>query len=193
MIKKVLYKPENSGRMAKWAIELGEHEISFSPRSAVKGQVVADYLAKATGEIEVLHKTKEIAPPPKQLREMHTNGACGPEGTGSGIVLVSPKAEEYTFALRFSFPMTNNEAQYEALLSGMRVSKYLEVCKLSVYVDSQLVANKFNGVFEAHYESMQKYMKLVEELAANFDIFQITQVSSTLNKKADALSKNWPR
>ncbi|XP_071740048.1 uncharacterized protein [Rutidosis leptorrhynchoides] len=97
--KLVLYKPENSGRMAKWPIELGEHEISFSPRSAVKGQVLADYLAEAAGDIEVSHESKEIPPPPEWLWEMHTDGACGPEGAGAGIVLKSLEGEEYTFAL----------------------------------------------------------------------------------------------
>ncbi|XP_071714411.1 uncharacterized protein [Rutidosis leptorrhynchoides] len=120
---------------------------------------------------------------------MHTDGACGPEGAGAGIVLKIPEGEEYTFALRFSFPVTNNEAEYEALLSRMRVAKYLEIKEVSVYVDSQLVANQFKGIFEAHDESMQKYLKLVQELAVDFDLFQITQVSRTLNKKADALSK----
>ncbi|XP_071718826.1 uncharacterized protein [Rutidosis leptorrhynchoides] len=120
---------------------------------------------------------------------MHTDGACGLEGAVAGIVLKSPEGEEYTFALRFSFPVTNNEAEYEALLSGMRVAKYLKVKELSVYVDSQLVANQFNGIFEAHDESMQTYLKLVQELVVDFDLFQITQVSRTLNKKADALSK----
>ncbi|XP_071739991.1 uncharacterized protein [Rutidosis leptorrhynchoides] len=120
---------------------------------------------------------------------MHTDGACGPEGAGVGIVLKSPEEEEYTFALRFSFPVTNNEAGYEALLSGMREAKYLEVKELLVYVNSQLAANQFNGIFEAHDESMQKYLKLVQELDVDFDLFKITQVLRTLNKKADALSK----
>ncbi|XP_071698620.1 uncharacterized protein [Rutidosis leptorrhynchoides] len=170
--------------MAKWAIELGEHEISFSPRSAVKGQVLADYLAETAGDIEVSHESKKIPPLPEQLWEIHMDGACGPEGTGAGIVLKSPEGEEYTFVLRFSFPVTNNEAEYEALLYGMRVAKHLEVKELSVYVDSQLVANQFS---KAHDESMQKYLKLVQELAVDFDLFQITQVSRTLNKKADVL------
>ncbi|XP_071695022.1 uncharacterized protein [Rutidosis leptorrhynchoides] len=151
--------------MAKWAIELGEYEIRFSPRSAVKGQVLADYLAETAGDIEVSHASKEIPPSPKKLWEMHTDGACGPEGAGARIVLKSPEGEEYTLALCFSFLVTNNEAEYEALLSGMRVAKYLEVKELSVYVDSQLVANQFNEIFEAHDESMQKYLKLVQELA----------------------------
>ncbi|XP_071695511.1 uncharacterized protein [Rutidosis leptorrhynchoides] len=168
--------------MAKWAIELGEHEISFSPRSVVKAQVLADYLAETAGDIEVLHESKEIPPPPEQLWEMHTDGACGPEGPGAGIVLKSPEGEEYTFALRFSFPVTNNEAEYEALLSEMRVAKYLEVKELLVYVDSHLVANQFNGIFEAHDESMQKYLKLVQELVVDFDLFQITQGRETLSK-----------
>ncbi|XP_071728049.1 uncharacterized protein [Rutidosis leptorrhynchoides] len=182
-------KAENFGRMAKWAIELGEHEISFSPISAVKGQVLVDYLAEIAGDIKISHEPKEIRPPPEQLWEIHTDGPCGPKGAGTGIVLKSTEREEYTFVLRFSFPVTNNEDEYEALLSRMRVAKYLEVKELSVYVDSQLVANQFNGIFEAHDESMQKYLKLVQELTVDFDIFQIMQVSRTLNKKADALSK----
>ncbi|XP_071727500.1 uncharacterized protein [Rutidosis leptorrhynchoides] len=139
--------------MAKWAIELGEHKISFSPQSVIKGW-----------------------------------GLC-PRRRRAGIVLKSPEGEEYTFTLRFSFPVINNEAEYEALLSGMRVAKYLEIKELSVYFDSQLVANQFNGIFEVHDESMQKYLKLAQELAVDFDLFPITQVSRTLNKKADALSK----
>ncbi|XP_071712864.1 uncharacterized protein [Rutidosis leptorrhynchoides] len=119
-----------------------------------------------------MNQKKYIPPLPEQLWEMHTDGACGPEGAGAGIVLKSLEGDEYTFALRFNFPVTNNEAEYEALLSGMR-----------------LVANQFNGIFEAHDESMQKYLKLVQELAVDFDLFKITQVSRTLNKKADGLSK----
>ncbi|XP_071709351.1 uncharacterized protein [Rutidosis leptorrhynchoides] len=49
----------------------------------------------------------------------------------------------------------------------MRVAKYLEVKELSVYANSQLVSNQFNGIFEAHNESIQKYLKLVQELAAD--------------------------
>ncbi|XP_071738298.1 uncharacterized protein [Rutidosis leptorrhynchoides] len=146
-IRQVLYKPENYGCIAKWAIELAR-------------------------DIEVSYELNEIPPPPEQLWEMHTDGACDLEGAGAEIILKSPEGEEYTFALRFSFPVTNNEAEYEALLSGMR-----------------LFANQFNGIFEAHDESMQKYLKLVQEFAVDFDLFQITQVSRTLNKKADALSK----
>ncbi|GJW23541.1 reverse transcriptase domain-containing protein [Tanacetum coccineum] len=45
--KQVLLKPENSGRLAKWAIKLGEHEIIYKPRSAIKGQILADFLAES--------------------------------------------------------------------------------------------------------------------------------------------------
>ncbi|GKG26488.1 reverse transcriptase domain-containing protein, partial [Tanacetum coccineum] len=46
-IRQVLLKPKNSGRIAKWAIELGEHEILYKPRSIVKGQILADFLAES--------------------------------------------------------------------------------------------------------------------------------------------------
>ncbi|XP_071708864.1 uncharacterized protein [Rutidosis leptorrhynchoides] len=55
--------------------------------------------------------------------------------------------------------------------------------------DSQLVANQFNGSFEAYDSSMQKYLQLLKELAARFDHFELAQVPRSQNKKADALSK----
>ncbi|XP_071739705.1 uncharacterized protein [Rutidosis leptorrhynchoides] len=156
--KLVLYKPEALGRLAKWAIELGEHEINFSPRTAVKGQILADYLAETTG-------------------------------SGAGLVLTSPEREEHTYALRFSFTATNNESEYEGLLSGMRIAQQLGIKCLDAYVDSQLVANQVNGLFKVHDASMKSYLELVQNMIEEFDAFRLTQVPRGQNKKADALSK----
>ncbi|XP_071699847.1 uncharacterized protein [Rutidosis leptorrhynchoides] len=168
-----LYKPEVSGRLAKWTIELGENEINYSPRTAVKGRILADYLAETMGEVEALTE----------------NRACRPEGAGSGLVLTSLGGEEHTYALRFTFSMTNNESEYEALLSGMRIAQRLRIKHLDAYLDSQLVAKQVNVSFGAHEASMQRYMELVHELANEFDFFRLTQVPRGKNKNADALSK----
>lgn len=45
-LKQIWMKPEASGRLVKWAIELGEHDITFSPRNSVKGQVLADFISE---------------------------------------------------------------------------------------------------------------------------------------------------
>ncbi|XP_071712561.1 uncharacterized protein [Rutidosis leptorrhynchoides] len=65
----------------------------------------------------------------------------------------------------------------------------MNISHLHAYVDSQLVANQFNGSFEAHELSMQKYLKLLQEAAKRFEFFELSQPSRSQNKKADALSK----
>ncbi|XP_071739777.1 uncharacterized protein [Rutidosis leptorrhynchoides] len=189
-VKHVLNRPEISGRLAKWAIELGSYEkITYLPWTSVKGQVLADYLAEMTGELEVIHEQTQLQPVRGETWDLFTDGASCAKGAGAGLILSSPNGEEHTYALRFNFDATNNEAEYEALLAGLNIVIKLNITKLRAYVDSQLVSNQFNGSFEAHELSMQKYLKLLKETAEKFEHFELAQVSRNQNKKADALSK----
>ena len=47
-MKQILYKPETSGRLIKWDIELSEFDIKYKPRTAVKGQILADFIMEFT-------------------------------------------------------------------------------------------------------------------------------------------------
>ncbi|XP_071700427.1 uncharacterized protein [Rutidosis leptorrhynchoides] len=71
----------------------------------------------------------------------------------------------------------------------MRIARELGIKHLDAYIDSQVVANKVNGLFGAHEASMPQYMELVHELANEFEAFKLTKVPRGQNKKADALSK----
>ncbi|XP_071727888.1 uncharacterized protein [Rutidosis leptorrhynchoides] len=188
-VKNVLSTPAISGRLSKWAIELGAFEISYLPRTSVKGQVLADYLAEMTGELEVIHERTQLKPPQRKIWDLYTDGASCIEGAGARLMLTNPSGEEHTYVLRFNFDVINNEAEYEALLAGLNMAHKMNITQLRAYVDSQLVANQFNGSFEAHELSMQKYLKLVQESAEKFEFFELSQVSRGQNKKADALSK----
>ncbi|XP_071718340.1 uncharacterized protein [Rutidosis leptorrhynchoides] len=121
--------------------------------------------------------------------ELFTDGASSSDGAGAGLILIGPDGEEHTYTLSFEFPASNNEAEYEALLSGLIMAEKMGIKYLKVSVDSQLVANQMNGMFEARDPAMQNYLALAEEIANKFERFSITQVPRSLNKKADALSK----
>ncbi|GJW75315.1 reverse transcriptase domain-containing protein [Tanacetum coccineum] len=84
---------------------------------------------------------------------------------------------------------TNNEAEYEALIAGLRIAKKMGAQNLQVNVDSKLVANQVNGTYIAKETYMVKYLEKVETLAKAFREFLINQVPRKENKKADALSK----
>ncbi|XP_071688329.1 uncharacterized protein [Rutidosis leptorrhynchoides] len=188
-IKQVLKKPEISCRLALWVVELGAYQISYLPRSAVKGQVMADYLAEMSGELEVINERTTLKPIMSETWDLFTDGASCAEGAGAGLVLSSPSGEDHTYALRFNFDVTNNEAEYEAILAGLNIARRIDITKLRAFTDSQLVANQFNGSFEAHDSSMQKYLQLLKDLAERFEYFELAQVPRIQNKKVDALSK----
>ncbi|XP_071728874.1 uncharacterized protein [Rutidosis leptorrhynchoides] len=186
-IKHVLRRPEISGRMAKWAIELGEHEISYAPRNAIKGQIMADFMVEFINSGSPT--TANITAPQTVTWDLYTDGTSSADEAGDGLILTSPDGEEHTYALRFAFSVSNNEAEYEVLLSELCIAENMGIKALKVAVDSPLVANQLNGTFEARDPAMKKYLKLAEELANKFDSFSITQVPHLMNKKADALSK----
>ncbi|GKE69851.1 reverse transcriptase domain-containing protein, partial [Tanacetum coccineum] len=96
---------------------------------------------------------------------------------------------EFTYALRFWFNATNNEAEYEALIAGLWIAGQMGVQNLQANVDSKLVANQVNRVYIAKESSMIKYLEKVKNLASTFKEFSIKQVPRGENKKANALSK----
>ncbi|GJS11576.1 reverse transcriptase domain-containing protein [Tanacetum coccineum] len=84
---------------------------------------------------------------------------------------------------------TNNEAEYEALIAGLRIAEKIGVQNLQVNVDSKLVANQVNGTYIAKETEMVKYLEKVKTLAKAFWQFSINQVPRMENKQAMKLSK----
>ncbi|GFZ19945.1 hypothetical protein Acr_28g0006500 [Actinidia rufa] len=92
------------------------------------------------------------------------------------------------YAIRMDFQATNNEAEYEALLAGLRVATELEAQSLEVFSDSQLVVNQVQGDYLAKDSRMIAYLGEVKTLSAKIKEFKINQIPREDNKKADALA-----
>ncbi|GJW19900.1 reverse transcriptase domain-containing protein [Tanacetum coccineum] len=103
--------------------------------------------------------------------------------------MTSPEGTEFTYALRFQFTASNNEAEYEALIAGLQIAAQIGVRNVHVSVDSKLVANQVLGTYVAKEENMIKYLEKVKSMVNGFTNFSISQVPQSRNKKADALSK----
>ncbi|GKA25862.1 reverse transcriptase domain-containing protein, partial [Tanacetum coccineum] len=110
-------------------------------------------------------------------------------GSGAGLILISPKGTEFTYALRFQFTTSNNEAEYEALIAGIWIAAQMGVCNVQVSVDSKLVANQILGTYVAKEENMVNYLEKTKSLISGFSTFSISQVPRSQNKKANTLSK----
>ncbi|GJU09502.1 reverse transcriptase domain-containing protein [Tanacetum coccineum] len=193
-IKQVLNKADTSGRLAPYSVELAAYNITYEPRSAIKGQVLADFINEIpVGSDAVMpRQTQYTVDHDKDCKEewvLYTDGASSAKGSGAGLVLISPTKTEYTYALRLNFESTNNQAEYEALLAGLRIAKKMGVQFLSVNVDSKLVASQINGNYEACKESMIRYLSRAKEYISCFKIFKIQNIPRNKNQKADVLSK----
>nr|GEU69160.1 hypothetical protein [Tanacetum cinerariifolium] len=104
-----------------------------------------------------VEETKDKGPGPENAWKLFTDEASSSGSSGAGLMFVSPEGKEYTYALRFEFETTKNEAEYEALLAGLRIATAMKIQDLATFVDSQLVANHEKGLFERWYTKSQSY------------------------------------
>lgn len=176
-----MHKPELSGRMTKWAIELSSFDITYEPRTAVKGQAVADFLLECDSE-----DTEE------DLRccswKLYVDGSSNQMGAGIGIKLQTPEGTSLSQALRLEFRATNNEAEYEALLNGLKLARELQVRSLTVYSDSQLIVRQVNGEYATKDDTMEAYRSAVLHKAKDFAKIEFIQLPREHNADADRLA-----
>ena len=106
-LKRAMSNPEAAGRMALWAIELSEFDMQYHPRTAVKGQIVADFIAEYT-------KSEDKGAEGHRLWSIHIDGSSNQRAGGAGVVIQTPEGDKIECMIRLDFPTTNNEAEYEA-------------------------------------------------------------------------------
>ena len=106
---------------------------TYAPRKAIKSQILADFMAEWIDT---------QLPPPQIQGECWTvyfDGSVMKTGAGAGLLFISPLGEHMRYVIRLHFPASNNMAEYEALLSGLRIAIELGVKRLDARGDSQLV------------------------------------------------------
>ena len=100
----------------KWALELMGQGISCAPRTAIKSQVLADFITEWT----------EIQMPPavtdQEYWTMYFDGPLKKKGAGTGLVFVSPLEVRMRYMVRIHFPSSNNVVEYEALINGLHIA-----------------------------------------------------------------------
>ncbi|GAU46453.1 hypothetical protein TSUD_402200 [Trifolium subterraneum] len=179
-IKHVLKKPDLAGRMVVWAVELSEYDITFVPRGNIKSQLLADFILELSSPPEATNM---------QPWTLSVDGASNIRGSGAGVVLEGPDGVLIEQSLRFAFKASNNQAEYEALIAGMRLAKEMEVADLRAKSDSQLVTSQVSGEFQAKDPQLIKYLEHVRSLAKHFNTFELIYVPREQNARADLLSK----
>nr|GEZ59698.1 reverse transcriptase domain-containing protein [Tanacetum cinerariifolium] len=185
-IKQVMSRPDVAGRLQKWSIMLAEHNITYRPRTSIKGQILADFLNEMPSNAS---QGVSVAETQEEPWTLFTDGSSCVDRSGAWLILTNPDGVEFTYALRFQFAASNNEAEYEALIAGLWIATQMGVKNIQANVDSKLVANQVLGTYVAKEDNMIKYMDITKGLVSGFKTFSISQVPRSRNNKADALSK----
>ncbi|XP_070021346.1 uncharacterized protein [Nicotiana sylvestris] len=141
-LRNILYKHEFSGRLAKWAIELSKYDITYQPRTAIKSQVLADFVAdfsqgmqlEAEKELQVFNGSNS------RIWTLFTDGSSNVKGTSLGIILVPPTG-------------------YEAVIVGLELAMELGINQIVIKSDSKLVVNQMLGTYTAREAQMQQYLE----------------------------------
>jgi ribonuclease HI len=179
LMKKVLQKPDLSGSLVNWAMELEQFNIEFHHRTAIKGQVLADFLVEFCN----IPEAEEL---PKELTwVVFVDGSSAQGRSGVGVLLRNPKGQEFGFAVKLDFVTTNNEAEYEAVIAGLALSREMGATNVEIRSDSQVVVGQVQGQFEAQEDRMARYLDQVRHFQSYFERVVITKIPRNENIRAD--------
>ena len=119
---------------------------------------------------------------------MFVDGALNAMGAGAGIVIITPEGIRLEHSFKLGFKASNNEAEYEAFLAGLRAVLHLGAKDVEIYSDSWLVVYQIIGSFEAQDSQMKAYLSTVKQIISQFGTVKVAQVGRAQNRHADSLA-----
>ncbi|XP_073139022.1 uncharacterized protein [Henckelia pumila] len=176
-LEKIASNPNASERLVRWITELSEYGIKFEPRTTIKAQALADFLA------ETVQLDQE------ELWRIFVDGSSCLIRIGAEIVIISPWGEETNISISLDFRASNNEAEYKTLLLGLKAARNLGISQAVLYSNSQLAIQQSNGKFETKDEKMMKYAKALDKAKEGFTELNLEIIPRAENIKADHLAR----
>ncbi|XP_074361085.1 uncharacterized protein LOC141701300 [Apium graveolens] len=186
-LRKIIHKPDAFGRLVNWAIELSQINIKFVPRTPIKAQALAEFVMKCTFpevlKVPTIQSGEEKETSSDNSWTLYVDGSATAERSGADLILSSPDGFTIQQAITFAFKATNNQAEYEALLSGLRLAKSLGVKLLIIYSYSQIVVRQTNGEYIAKDPQLARYQAMInrEENSKSDELSKLVQNTSDLS------------
>jgi ribonuclease HI len=180
---KILNNREATGKIAKWVIELSMYDIVYKRRTAIKVQALSDFVAEWT-EMQTPPKEREL-----EYWTINFDGSLHLQGAGEGALVTPPKGESFKYVMQMHFSASNNAAEFEAMLHGLRITTALSIHRLKVLGDSQLVVNQANKEWSCLDNKMLLYCQEFRKLENNFDGLEYLHILRGKHEVADELAK----
>jgi ribonuclease HI len=184
---------EASSRIAKWATELSENTIDFGKRSAIKSQVLADFIVDWTSPTSVT-ADEELVP----VWEIRCDGAWRRKGAGIAAIITSPTGIKLRYVARLDYKdpsdrCTNNTTEYEALLLGLRKVRALGASNFLVKCDAKVIKDHVEKESEAREPELIMYFVEVRKMERHFRGFTVEHLPRKNNSEDDELAKKAAR
>ncbi|XP_059285605.1 uncharacterized protein LOC132039076 [Lycium ferocissimum] len=188
-----------TGKLAKWQMPLSELDIVYVSQKEVKGQALADLLAKnpVDEEYEPLRTyflNEEILFVGEDIIESYPgwrlsfDGVVNFKGSEIGAVLVSHSAQYYPVAAKLRFKHTNNIAEYEACILGLKLALDMNIQELLVIGDSDLLIHQVQGKWATKNAKILPYLHLIQRLCKNFRKIEFKHTPRVQNEFANAFA-----
>ncbi|XP_042450383.1 uncharacterized protein LOC122035045 [Zingiber officinale] len=174
---RVLLNQEAFGRLIKWTTELSKFNIQYQTHSTIKSQSLEDFVTEVQN------------PEPEALWKVFVDRSSTRLGSGIGILLLSPQEERMHLSVRLDYRATNNEAECEDLIVGLKAARHVGADRVILYSDSQLAAQQLSGTFEINNARLKLYAEAFEKLKPNFREVVIQKIPRTENQATDELAK----
>ncbi|XP_069155857.1 uncharacterized protein [Solanum lycopersicum] len=198
-LKYIFQKAMPTGKLAKWQMLLSEFDIVYVTQKAIKAQALADHLAEnpINEEYEPL-KTyfhdEEVSFVGEDISidypgwRLFFDGAVNHQGKGVGAVLVSESGQHYPMAAKLRFNCTNNMAEYEVCILGLKMVVDMNVYELLVIGDSDLLIHQVQGEWAVKNPKIVPYVQYVQNLCKRFRKIEFRHTPRIQNELADALA-----
>jgi ribonuclease HI len=170
-------------------MELSKHVIDFGKRSAIKSQVIADFIAEWTEPNSYIE-----GPVPKSPWQIYSDGAWGNAGAKAAAILISPSGIKLRYAARLQFTKeiykcTNNIAEYEAVFLGLRKLRAIGVSRCIIQTDSNVVTSQIEKECITGEPTLEKYLALLRRMENYFKGFTVEHIDKNKNVEANELAK----
>jgi ribonuclease HI len=179
-----LQKPILSGRLGKWAYALVEYDLKYELIRAMKGQVVADFIVDHNIDVDGAVCLADV-----EVWKLFFDGSVCSQGQGVGCLIMSPHGIEYELSTHLEFGCTNNQAEYEALLSGLEALNDIGVDKVEIFGDSKLVVEQTNGGSQCLDGILNEYRERCLGMMNKLERVSIKHIPREDNARANKLAQ----
>ena len=129
-------------------------------------------------------------PKPKESHDvwqLQIDGSSNRKGEGVCIILEGPDEIALEQSIRFTFETSNNQAEYEAPIMSLKLTRELGIWEIHCKTDSQLVAGQVKDVYQTKEPLLQKYYQMAKVFNESFIEFAITHIHREQNDRVDIL------